>query len=81
MTIFWALEASFVFLEVFPTVWLEWWSSAATNGHDSTAKYLGVYAALQIGALIALFGTAMYVMHLHLLYLLMLTIKGMCLVS
>lgn len=60
MIIFWALEVTWTFLETFPSVWLKWWSSAITNNEaPSTAKYLGVYAALQVGSLVALFSCAM----------------------
>lgn len=60
MIIFWLLEISWAFLETFPSVWLKWWSSATTNNENpSTAKYLGVYAALQMGSLLTLFVLAM----------------------
>jgi ABC-type branched-subunit amino acid transport system permease subunit len=34
-------------------VWLKWWSDASLNrGNDRNGQYLGVYAALQIAALL-----------------------------
>lgn len=60
MIIFWALEILWAFLETFPSVWLKWWSSSTTNNENpSTAKYLGVYAVLQVGCLLTLFVLAM----------------------
>lgn len=60
MIIFWALEILWAFLETFPSVWLKWWSSSTTNNENpSTAKYLGVYAVLQVGSLLTLFILAM----------------------
>ena len=60
MIIFWTLEVTWACLETFPSIWLKWWSSAITNNeHPPDAMYLGVYAALQIGNLVALFGCAM----------------------
>jgi ATP-binding cassette, subfamily C (CFTR/MRP), member 1 len=60
MIIFWALEILWAFLETFPSVWLKWWSSSTTNNENpSTAKYLGVYAVLQVGSLLTLFVLAM----------------------
>lgn len=55
MIIFWSLEVIWAFLETFPSVWLKWWSSSTTNNENpSTAKYLGVYAGLQVGSLVTL---------------------------
>ncbi|KAH8821942.1 ABC transporter-like protein [Xylogone sp. PMI_703] len=60
--LFWALELTWAFLETLPFVWLKWWSSAITGSdHPSNTKYLVVYAALQVGGLIALFSCAMHV--------------------
>jgi ATP-binding cassette subfamily C (CFTR/MRP) protein 1 len=56
MTVVWSLQLFWAFMETFPSVWLKWWSTATTNNESpSTALYLGVYAAVQIGSLITLF--------------------------
>ncbi|KAI0113784.1 multidrug resistance-like protein [Nemania sp. FL0031] len=46
-------EVSWVFLSTFPTVWLNWWTEANMKEPNSgIGYYLGVYAALQILAVI-----------------------------
>ncbi|KAF5005603.1 hypothetical protein FDECE_7964 [Fusarium decemcellulare] len=48
-----ALEIVWAFLESFPTIWLKFWTDDNTGPGDSRAGYyLGVYAALQIAAVI-----------------------------
>ncbi|KAK9776692.1 putative P-loop containing nucleoside triphosphate hydrolase protein [Seiridium cardinale] len=51
-----AVEFSNAFLQTFPTVWLKWWSDASdADGNQRTGLYLGVYAGLQVAAIIAFF--------------------------
>ncbi|KAI0483144.1 multidrug resistance-like protein [Xylariaceae sp. FL0804] len=52
-TIMLGLEAAFAFFSTFPTVWLKWWADAtAAEGNESIGFYLGIYAALQVLAVI-----------------------------
>ncbi|KAH8724224.1 P-loop containing nucleoside triphosphate hydrolase protein [Phaeosphaeriaceae sp. PMI808] len=53
MAIFVTVCASFTFCLRFPDLWLSWWATANTKhpGQDS-GKYIGVYIALQLGALL-----------------------------
>ncbi|KAK6081032.1 ABC multidrug transporter [Seiridium cupressi] len=49
-------QFSNAFLQTFPTVWLKWWSDASdADGNQRTGLYLGVYAALQVAAIMAFF--------------------------
>ncbi|KAF4462606.1 Multidrug resistance-associated 1 [Fusarium albosuccineum] len=48
-----ALEIVWAFLESFPTIWLKFWTDDNTGQGDGRAGYyLGVYAALQIAAVV-----------------------------
>ncbi|KAK6085810.1 ABC multidrug transporter [Seiridium cupressi] len=50
------VEFSNAFLQTFPTVRLKWWSDASdADGNQRTGLYLGVYAALQVAAIMAFF--------------------------
>lgn len=54
-------EASWTFLSAFPTVWLNWWANAnAEEPNQRIGYYLGVYACLQVMAVIC-FGTLMLI--------------------
>ncbi|KAF2031181.1 P-loop containing nucleoside triphosphate hydrolase protein [Setomelanomma holmii] len=52
MAIFVVMCACFTFCLRFPDLWLSWWATANTKtpGQD-TGRYIGVYVALQLGAL------------------------------
>ncbi|KAJ9423831.1 P-loop containing nucleoside triphosphate hydrolase protein [Fusarium oxysporum] len=46
------LEIIWAFLESFPTIWLKFWTDDNANGNDQAGYYLGIYAALQVTAVI-----------------------------
>lgn len=47
------LELGWAFLQCFPTVWLNFWTTAVEKNPDtSSAQYLGTYAALQVLAVV-----------------------------
>ncbi|KAJ3492630.1 hypothetical protein NLG97_g5262 [Lecanicillium saksenae] len=50
------IVAAYGFFENYPTIWLKYWSEDATKGfiHHSFGYYAGVYAALQVSAMICL---------------------------
>ncbi|KAF4426572.1 Multidrug resistance-associated 1 [Fusarium acutatum] len=52
MIVFLVLEIIWAFLESFPTIWLKFWTDDNANGNDQAGYYLGIYAALQITAVI-----------------------------
>ncbi|KAF4959656.1 hypothetical protein FGADI_1579 [Fusarium gaditjirri] len=52
MTVLLVLEIIWAFLESFPTIWLKFWTDDNANGNDQAGYYLGIYAALQVTAVI-----------------------------
>ncbi|KAF5605003.1 multidrug resistance-associated 1 [Fusarium pseudocircinatum] len=46
------LEIIWAFLESFPTIWLKFWTDDNASGNDQAGYYLGIYAALQVTAVI-----------------------------
>ncbi|KAG5824345.1 hypothetical protein H9Q74_005558 [Fusarium xylarioides] len=46
------LEIIWSFLESFPTIWLKFWTDDNANGSDQAGYYLGIYAGLQVTAVI-----------------------------
>ncbi|KAF5647245.1 multidrug resistance-associated 1 [Fusarium sp. NRRL 52700] len=52
MTILLVLEIIWAFLESFPTIWLKFWTDDNANGNNRAGYYLGIYAALQVTAVI-----------------------------
>ncbi|KAH8681362.1 multidrug resistance-like protein [Xylariales sp. PMI_506] len=65
----WVFTGTFVFIEVvtaflqiFPNIWLEWWSHAsAAEGNQSLGLYLGVYSAFQVAATVSNFTLTWFV--------------------
>ncbi|KAF5673240.1 multidrug resistance-associated 1 [Fusarium denticulatum] len=52
MIVLLVLEIVWAFLESFPTIWLIFWTDDNANGNDQAGYYLGIYAALQVTAVI-----------------------------
>ncbi|KAH7206333.1 P-loop containing nucleoside triphosphate hydrolase protein [Fusarium oxysporum] len=52
MIVLLVLEIIWAFLESFPTIWLKFWTDDNANGNDQAGYYLGIYAALQVTAVI-----------------------------
>ncbi|KAF5540282.1 multidrug resistance-associated 1 [Fusarium mexicanum] len=52
MIVLLVLEIIWAFLESFPTIWLKFWTDDNANGNDQASYYLGIYAALQVTAVI-----------------------------
>ncbi|KAF5252095.1 hypothetical protein FANTH_2843 [Fusarium anthophilum] len=52
MIVLLVLEIIWAFLESFPTIWLKFWTDDNTKGNDQASYYLGIYAALQVTAVI-----------------------------
>ncbi|KAH7248979.1 P-loop containing nucleoside triphosphate hydrolase protein [Fusarium redolens] len=52
MVVLLVLEIIWAFLESFPTIWLKFWSDDNANGNDRAGYYLGIYAALQVTAVV-----------------------------
>ncbi|KAI4745287.1 multidrug resistance-like protein [Aureobasidium sp. EXF-12298] len=52
VAMFLLLQFAYAFLCTFPTVWLKWWADANTQrSHSPYGYYIGIYTALQLGAL------------------------------
>ncbi|KAF5689105.1 multidrug resistance-associated 1 [Fusarium circinatum] len=52
MIVLLVLEIIWAFLESFPTIWLKFWTDDNAKGNDQASYYLGIYAALQVTAVI-----------------------------
>ncbi|KAG7415108.1 ABC transporter atnG [Fusarium oxysporum f. sp. rapae] len=52
MIVLLVLEIIWAFLESFPTIWLKFWTDDNANGNYQASYYLGIYAALQVTAVI-----------------------------
>ncbi|TVY72155.1 ABC transporter atnG [Fusarium oxysporum f. sp. cubense] len=52
MIVLLVLEIIWAFLESFPTIWLKFWTDDNASGNDQAGYYLGIYAALQVTAVI-----------------------------
>ncbi|KAF4311832.1 Metal resistance protein YCF1-like protein 2 [Botryosphaeria dothidea] len=56
LIIFFIAMAVFAFCDSFPSIWLKWWAEAnAREPNADLGKWLGVYAALGVGAVAAVF--------------------------
>ncbi|CZR37033.1 uncharacterized protein FPRO_02707 [Fusarium proliferatum ET1] len=52
MIVLLVLEIIWAFLESFPTIWLKFWTDDNAHGNGQAGYYLGIYAALQVTAVI-----------------------------
>lgn len=60
--LFWTL--AYGFTNNFPTIWLKYWSDdlSVSNPSHSYSYYIGIYALLNVGAILSLFGLAVAVL-------------------